>query len=188
MKKKMIASIIATMALAIAAIPVLAATPKSGIISENKAKEIAVDDAGVKMNAVNFTKVQLDTEDGNLEYEVDFNAGKTEFDYDINARTGKILSAEKDINENFIPPAKVEMNKQKTPDKKADTITKDKALKIALKDAGIPQKDVSYSEVEKDDDGVSKYEVVIRKGYTEYSYDIGAKDGSILEHEVDIDV
>ena len=99
MKKKMIASIIATMALAIAAIPVLAATPKSGIISENKAKE------------------------------------------------------------------------------------------IALKDAGIPQKDVSYSEVEKDDDdGVSKYEVVIRKGYTEYSYDIGAKDGSILEHEVDIDV
>lgn len=184
----MIASLIATMTLAVASIPVFAALPKSQMIAESKAKQIAVDDAGVKMSAVNFTKVHLDTDDGKLEYDIDFNAGKTEFDYDIDARTGKILSAEKDINENFVPPAKVENSRKKSSDKKADTITKEKALKIAMKDAGIPQKDISYSEVETDnDDGVNKYEVVIRKGDKEYSYDIAVKDGSILEHEVDID-
>ena len=47
MKKTMITSLIAAMTFAIAATPVFAATPKTGTISESKAKQIAITDAGV---------------------------------------------------------------------------------------------------------------------------------------------
>ena len=124
MKRTIIASLIATMALSIAAIPVFAATPKTNTISESKAKQIALEDAGFKENQVTFTKALLDTENGKPEYEIDFNKGKYEYDYDIDAGTGAILNADKElINENAAPAK--EIKKDKTLAEAIDKLEKD---------------------------------------------------------------
>lgn len=67
-------------------------------------------------------------------------------------------------------------------------IGEDKALKIALKDAGLSKKDVDYSNSHLDyDDGITKYEVQFRQGTKEYEYDIDAYTGAILDKDIDYD-
>ena len=73
--------------------------PSATFISVDKAKKIALSHAGLSENEVRFEKVKLDKDDGIYEYEVEFNAGSREYDYSINAKTGKIIDfeIEKDI-------------------------------------------------------------------------------------------
>lgn len=68
-------------------------------IGEDKAKEIALEHAGLKESDVSHIFVELDFDDGILRYEVDFHQGQYEYDYDIDAKTGKILSYDKDIDD-----------------------------------------------------------------------------------------
>lgn len=68
-------------------------------ISEDEAKKIALKHAGLSENDVTALFVELDYDDGVLRYEVDFRQGMTEYDYDIEASTGKILSYDKDIDD-----------------------------------------------------------------------------------------
>ena len=68
-------------------------------ISEDKAKAIALDHAGFKESDVQFLRVEYDFDDGVEKYEVDFKQGQYEYDYDINAKTGEILSYDKDIDD-----------------------------------------------------------------------------------------
>ena len=44
-------------------------------------------------------EVKLDTDDGKVVYEIEWKAGKTEYDYEVDAITGQILKAEKDIDD-----------------------------------------------------------------------------------------
>ena len=103
--------------------------------------------------------------------------------------TGDIISADKDVDDDYTAPAKeTKKDKKSTKKAKTDTITEDQALDIALKDAGISKDQISYSEVHKDyDDGINKYEVEAHVGNKEYNYDIAVKGGKILEHEAEID-
>ncbi len=73
--------------------------PADSKISEEKAKSIALDHAGFKESDVQFLRVEYDFDDGVEKYEVDFKQGKYEYDYDINAKTGEILSYDKDIDD-----------------------------------------------------------------------------------------
>ena len=73
--------------------------PADTKISEEKAKSIALEHAGFKESEVKFLHVELDYDDGVLRYEVDFRQGNVEYDYDIDANTGKILSYDKDIDD-----------------------------------------------------------------------------------------
>ena len=128
------------------------------------------------------SKSHLDTDDGRTEYEIEFYKGHTEYDYDIDAKSGAILSADKETDNIIVKPSK------KKTKKNTKKITKEKALDIALKDAGIKKEDTTYSKVEKDyDDGQTKYDVEFHVGQKEYNYDIRIKDGKILEHEAEID-
>ncbi|MGN0463954.1 MAG: PepSY domain-containing protein, partial [Acutalibacteraceae bacterium] len=67
----------------------------SAFIGVDKAKSIALSDAKVKASEATFTKAKLDKDDGGYEYEIDFRSGGTEYEYSINAKTGKII--EKDV-------------------------------------------------------------------------------------------
>ena len=71
---------------------------------------------------------------------------------------------------------------------KAGEITEDQALDIALKHAGVAKKDTSLLQINREvDDGIDKYEIEFHVDKTEYSYDIDAKTGDILEYDSEID-
>lgn len=65
-------------------------------ISEERAQEIALKDAGQKKEDVHFIKSELDKEATGEKYEIDFSANGREYEYDIDAYSGEILSVEKD--------------------------------------------------------------------------------------------
>ena len=67
-----------------------------------------------------------------------------------------------------------------------ECITQDDALAIAMKHAGVTEKDVTWPRVHMDfDDGWQIYEVEFHVGWTEYNYDIDAVTGQILGFESD---
>ena len=72
---------------------------KANDIGLEKAKEIALKHAGLKSSEVTRMKAEKDLDDGIVKYEVEFEKGRMEYDYEIHAETGKILKAEKDFDD-----------------------------------------------------------------------------------------
>lgn len=65
--------------------------PTSDYIGVDKAKSIALNSAGLSASSVTFTKAKLDRDDGLRVYEIEFYTNTKEYEYEINAKTGKIL-------------------------------------------------------------------------------------------------
>jgi len=63
----------------------------STYIGIDKAKAIAVNHAGLSMSGVTFSKAKLDTDDGNTIYDIEFYKDGIEYEYEIDASSGKIL-------------------------------------------------------------------------------------------------
>jgi len=75
---------------------------KQGVTNEitaEKAKEIALNHAGLNANQVRDLDIEKDRDDGIVKYEIDFESGRVEYEYEIHAETGKILKAEKDYDD-----------------------------------------------------------------------------------------
>lgn len=70
-------------------------------IGEDRAKEIALKDAGVSAADATFLHAHLDRDDRIIDYDVEFYYDGKEYDYEINAYTGDIL--EKSIERERIP-------------------------------------------------------------------------------------
>jgi len=71
------------------------ASSASGI-TDSKAKSIALNHAGVSASNADFIRVELDYDDGVKVYEIEFDAGDFEYEYEISAKTGKIRDYDKD--------------------------------------------------------------------------------------------
>ncbi len=67
-------------------------------ITASDATDAALKHAGLDKSQVRDIDVDLDRDNGKLIYEVDFNSGNTEYDYDINAETGEVISADKSMD------------------------------------------------------------------------------------------
>lgn len=65
-------------------------------ISREKAKSIALEHAGFQEADVQYLTVQTDYDDGVPVYDVSFHMGSVEYEYEIHADTGKILSFDAD--------------------------------------------------------------------------------------------
>lgn len=65
-------------------------------ISLDEAKNIALTAAGLDINSVQFTREELDHDNHTLVYELEFFYNNIEYDYEINATTGDIISYDKD--------------------------------------------------------------------------------------------
>ena len=147
-------------------------------IGAEKAKSIALSHAGFTASQVQRLKVEKDYDDGRLEYEVEFYAGTTEYDYTISGTDGTILSQDKEEHG----------GSQTTQPSAGSDIGAEKAQSIALSNAGFTASQVQNLKVEKDyDDGRLEYQVEFRVGGTEYEYTISAADGTILERDIDKD-
>ncbi len=149
-------------------------------ITEEEAKEIAFKHSGVSDATAVYCK--LDYDDGIAEFDVEFWSGTTEYEYEINAITGEILSYVYDTD---VPMVISQTTNQTT---EQNYIGKEKAQEIALQHAGVAQSEVNYIKCEFDfDDGLAEYDVEWKIGQTEYEYTISAIDGTIWEHEVGLD-
>ena len=151
-------------------------TNTGSYIGESRAKEIALNHAGISASDATFLRVQKDWDNGRMEYEVEFWSGTTEYDYDIDALTGEIRSYDRDIEGYNIP----------TQTQSGTDIGQAKAESIALSDAGVSKSDTVFLQTWRDwDDGRVIYEVEFFAGSREYDYEIDAYTGAILSKDYD---
>ena len=130
-------------------------------------------------------EVDSELDESPAHYEVELHTAWGEFEYLVDAYTGKVLSGQKDLL--ATAPAGDEAAKPTAPSGGAD-IGHAKAKSIALNHAGVSENKAYDMEIELDDeDGTLVYEVEFKSGGMEYSYEINAATGAILEHEAEID-
>ena len=156
--------------------PAESAAPEAAVssIDEEQAKAIALKDAGITETDVTFMQVKTDIENGVSVFDVEFIAGDTEYDYEIDAATGEIRSKDCDIEASPAEPALPT----------GDEFSKEDALDIALEHAGLKESDVTVTELYREtDDGIDMYKVEFQSGGMEYDYEIRVSDGKILESE-----
>ena len=166
----------------------------SGQISVEDAKAAAFAHAGLKEKDVVLRKAALDMDDdrGILKYDVDFYAADKDFEYDIDAATGAVIKAEREMMdaEDYAEMKAIKESMKTKEAAKAAGLNEEGALDIALKHAGVAKSDVSFKKVHLDfDDDLGKtiYDVEFHVGIKEYNYDIDPVSGQIYEFDVDID-
>ena len=148
-----------------------ASSASGNYISADRAKQIALNDAGVKEANAVFLRANLDWDDGRMKYEVEFYSGTTEYDYDIDAVTGATVST-KGVTKGGNSSS-------------GDYITAERAQQIAL--AETPSGSTVVKCQFDWDDGRAQYEVEIRNGWTEYEFEIDAVTGTIFSRDIDND-
>ena len=161
----------------------------AGEITVEEAKTIALNHAGLTADAVTFVKAKQDYDDGRLVYEIEFvttsGNGYLEYDYEIDAATGSIVSFDYDI-EGYAAP----VTAQPAATQAKGSITVEEAKTIALNHAGLTADAVTFVKAKQDyDDGRLVYEIEFvttsGNGYLEYDYEIDAATGNILSYDYD---
>ena len=135
-------------------------------------------------------EVDPELDESPAHYEVGLHAAWGEFEYLVDAYTGKVLSGQR----NLLTAASTPNETTKPSDQKPDPsgavqdIGHAKAKSIALNHAGVSENEAYDMEIELDDeDGTLVYEVEFKSGGMEYSYEINAATGAIFKHEAEID-
>ena len=85
--KKFVALMIALMAL----VCCVSAVAAPSVLSKEEAMQAALDHIGLTNAKVTFTEVHQDLDDGCLIWEIEFIHDGVEYEFDIDAHTGKIL-------------------------------------------------------------------------------------------------
>ena len=160
----------------------IASTPSaSNYITVEKAKQAALSHAGVSASNAVFVKAGLDWDDGKVCYEVEFYAGNTEYDYDIDAVTGAVLSYDRDWDDFSLKTTSSGSGSTTTDGLISEARAKEIALAKAPSGATVVKCKLDR------DDGRYVYEVEMRSGRTEYDCEINAVTGVILDWDVDYD-
>ena len=130
-------------------------------------------------------EVDSELDESPAHYEVELHTAWGEFEYLVDAYTGKVLSGQKDLL--ATAPVGDATAKPSAPSGGAD-IGYAKAKSIALNHAGVSESKAYDMDIELDDeDGTLVYEVEFKSGNMEYDYEIDAASGTILKHEAELD-
>ena len=151
-------------------------------IGAERAKEIALTHARVDVADVWDLEAELEAEKGKLVYEVSFDCGDYEYDYDIDAQSGEIVKSKKE--EDKKTSAKPD-NAQKPDQQLPDNVVGETAAKqAAFAHANVNETDVREYKCKIDeDDGKWVYEIEFKSGNYEYDYEIDALTGVVVEHD-----
>ena len=153
---------------------------QASYIGEAKAKEIALNHAGVDASKVSWIFAKQDYDHGRMEYDVEFLFGNKEYDYKIDASTGTILGFDYDIDWH--------MAGSDTVSQSSTDIGAEKAKSIALKHAGLAASDTAFIYANLDyENGLRVYDVEFFSGNKEYDYKINAATGDIVSFDQDIE-
>ena len=175
-------------------------------IGRDAALEAAFNDAGVSESDTTRLKVSEDRDDGRKVYEIQFDVDNTEYDYEIQALDGSILSSETENrvqvqsnsqygSDDAAGQNNVQDDGQNTQDNGQNSnqgqtntqtgnanvaVTREQAIETALsRVSGATEQDIRI-ELDRDD-GVYKYEGDIIYNGMEYEFEIDANSGTILE-------
>lgn len=147
-------------------------------ITVEEAKAIVLANTGLQETDVTFTKVHLDWDDGRQLYEVEFYSGNTEYDYDIDANTGDILSYDTQTENHAIPSG------QAGPQQTAAAVDEATAKATALEN--VPGATEDNIRIYLDyDDGRPEYKGTIVYNDMKYDFEISAINGTVTEWEVE---
>lgn len=158
-----------------------------GLIGEAEAKRIALAHAGLAEGDVEFVRSHLEYDDGRREYELEFyTADGMEYDYDIDAQSGRILSHDRDAE--YYRPAAQQQGSQSSGSQSGSSgasISEAEARAIAL--AQVPGADESHIRKFKvdRDDGRLEYDGEIVYNNMEYEFEIDAYSGAIRDWDVE---
>lgn len=108
-------------------------------ISMDKAKSITLKDAGLRPSFVTFEKALLKKDDGKIIYEIEFFTSTYEYEYEVDAYSGAILSKDVDSLSPTDKAEKVKENSSNTP-----------------KNADLEDYEKEYDKDDDDDDGKKK--------------------------------
>lgn len=157
---------------------------ENSYIGAERAKEAALNHAGVQATDAKNVKCELDRDDGTAHYDVEFDANGYEYDYEINAVNGKVMKSEKEREDDASAVATKPASQTATNSEKL--IGQDRAKQIALDHAGLKASAVRNLECEFDlENGTAVYEVEFESGDYEFSYEINASTGKVISHEKD---
>ena len=159
-------------------------------IGENKALEIALKDAGVNKADTTFTKTEMDFDDGVMVYDVDFITSDAEYEYEIDALSGNIVS--KDIEKKVVAtPAPTQKpapaaTPTPVPAQTSKSVTEAQAKANALNYVGVSEASLTNFIIEYDaDDG--EYDIEFYVGSTEYDITVNAINGQVVKVDKEVD-
>ena len=143
-------------------------------IGENKALEAALAHAGLSESEITLKKIKLDYDDGVVEYEVDFSTAQREYEYEINASTGAVLSFESEFLGAVQPNASGS----------TAAVSLEEAKQAALRHAGVSADSVTFTKTKQDmDDGRAVYDIEFYDAGQEYDCEIDASTGEIISYD-----
>ena len=150
----------------------------TGLITEAAAREKALSHAGVASSDATFIRAHLEWDDGRQIYDVEFyTKDYKEYDYEIDAKTGEVLSFDYDAD--YYTPSYNQNNNN------GSYISQEEARNIALAQvSGATADNVIKLKLDYDD-GRAEYDVEIVYGTREYEFEIDAATGRILQQESD---
>ena len=165
------------------------------MITAEDAKTIALQHADLVEEEVTFSKCELDEDFDGPNYDVEFHTeDRLEYDYEIDAFTGEILGYDWDGDDTLFAEGMEEATSDAASNEDIANnshnpvntiISEEDARKIALEQVSGAT-DEHIREFDRDyDDGRLKYEIEIFFEDKEYTFDIDARDGAILERELD---
>ncbi len=174
-------------------------------IGRDRAKEIALSDAGVSESDVFDYEIEMEFEQGVMVYEIEFKCDGTEYDFDINAESGEIIKKNSKPDDDYrygqANSTNVEKNSQSVPIQSGNTAdvqqnstsqgldsVMEKVRDLVLETAGVDSADVYEYECKlKNEGGEDYYEVEFKAGGYEYEYKLLAASGEIVKSEVEPD-
>lgn len=160
----------------------LAVTPgtdsaSSTYIEESEAKTTALEHAGISEADATYVNVKLDNDDGKPVYDIEFYNGNTEYDYEVDAYTGDILSYDHDMDNDTVSSAPVDDSAY---------ISLDEAKEIALNKANLTVEQITYTQESFEyDDNIAVYQIDFISDGMEYEVEINAADGTIVGYDTE---
>lgn len=160
-------------------------TKQAEYLGVDAAKAIALAAADITESDAVFTTAELEEKNGLSYYEIDFTVGGQEYDYDIDAISGKIIENQTKAVDDT---AANEATTANTTNAASDgQVTLEEAKEIALNHAGLSADGVTFikGKLERDD-GREKYDIEFyTSDFKEYDYEIDPQTGEILSYDYD---
>lgn len=156
-------------------------------IGAEKAKAAALQHAGVSAAEIAQFTCEMDCEHGVMVYDIEFTCGGYEYDYEINAKTGEVVQSERERDDDAHHSGSTSASTS-SGTSASSGISADTAKATALKHAGVSASQISQYECHKDmENGKAVYEIEFHCNGYEYSYDIDAATGSIIDCDRELD-